>query len=350
MAQKSILRILLILFIGLLSGSCKQEAKQGTFRHFPAEYSLHPKFIELDEMYVGGSVMIYDTLYFLTNTPNDTFQIHIYNQNFKYLGSGGMVGKGPGEIINPFMTRIDRQEGVLWFADMGRQELLKFPVDTLVKNHQFLPWETVPIPEDLWFITLYDPLPDNLFSFADYQSTYDIISFFNKDGERIDSLRITRNPDLLNLKSRYEQDVIPTFSYEFHPEKDIFALAYVYSDILVILDSKGEIITMVQGPDEINQVPDVRDDNRIWCYSQMQVDERYIYLLYRGKPIIDAQRNLNIPNQIFVFDWNAQPVASLLLDHPISRFTLDKVSRKFISLSIETGDIVIYDIPEELYY
>ncbi len=341
-------KLFLILNLLFFFVACKNDNDQKTISTFPAEYVLQPKFVELEEVYVGASVLTFDTLYFLTNTPDNQHQIHMYTHNFDYLGSGGQVGKGPGEIINPFMPRVDQQAGVLWFADMGRQELLKFPIDTLIKNPQFLPREAIPIPDDLWFITLYDPLPDNIFRFADFQSPGNLLSFFNKEGERIDSLSIMRNPNLLNLKSKYEQDVVPSFSYEFHPEKDIFALAYVYSDILTILDSKGEIITQVQGPDEINQVPDVRDQNRIKCYAHMQVDDRFIYLLYNGNPTFDAQQNLNIPNRVFVFDWDGQPVASLILEHPIPQFTLDKVNSRFVAMSMTTGDVVIYDIPEEI--
>jgi hypothetical protein len=338
--------ILLLGFFILVS--CNENTKQKTFNQFPEEYSLKPHFTELEEPYIHGSFLIYDSLYLLTNTPENPYQIHIYNHDFKYLGSGGRVGNGPGEIVNPFLPRIDQKTGVLWFADMGRRALMKFPVDSLIKNLQFLPTETVPIPEDLWIITRFDPLPNGLFRFADYQSPDALIACFDSIGKRLDSLAISRNPLLNNLQSRNEQNFMPTYMYEFHPKQNLFALAYVYSDVLAILNSDGEIITHIQGPDGINQVPDITIQDQINCYAHIQADDRYIYALYNGKPSFDNQQKLNIPDRIFVFDWDGKPVASLLLEHPIPQFTIDKVKNRFIAMSLTSGDVVIYDIPEEL--
>jgi hypothetical protein len=340
---------LFFLYIIVFFLSCGEENSSKTFNRFPLNYILQPEFIALEENYVHGSVLVYDTLYFLTNTPNDTFQIHIYNKSFSYLGSGGRIGNGPGEIINPFLTRIDQKSGTLWFADMGRQELLKFPIDTLVKNYRFSPNESVPIPDDLWILISYDPLDENLFRFEDYQTSSALISFFNDRGERIDSLKVTRNPMLENLESKQDQSYLPTFMCEFHPEKDLIALGYRFSDILAILNTDGEILFIVQGPDDINQLPDLSDDNQINCYAHIQVDENYIYMLYNGKPSFDAQQNLNVPDRIFVFNWEGKPVASFMLEHPIPQFTLDKVNKRLVAMSITTGDVVFYDIPDELY-
>lgn len=341
-------KVYLIFIIVIFFVRCDDDNNQKKFSSFPVEYILKPHFVELEENYVHGGFSVYDTLYLLTNTPGNPLQIHVYNETFAFIGSSGRVGKGPGEIINPFMTRIDQQAGILWFADMGRQELLKFPIDSLVNNPQFLPHESVPIPKDLWIITRYDPLPENLFRFADYQSSDALISFFNSSGQRVDSLKITRNALLSNLENNPEQAFMPTYMYEYHPEKDLFALGYRYSDILAIIKTDGEVVTLVQGPDGVDQIPDIADENQIRCFAHIQVDENYIYMLYSGESAFDAQQNLNIPNQIFVFDWEGKPVASLKLEHPIPQFTLDPLNNRFIAMSLTTGDVVVYDIPDEL--
>jgi hypothetical protein len=338
----------LLLIVVMLFVSCNHVCEQKSFIHFPAEYTLQPRIIELEEVYVFASVLIYDSLYILTNTPGNSCQIHLYNHDFAYLGSGGRVGNGPGEIVNPFLPRIDQKAGILWFADMGRKELLKFPLDTLIRNLQFLPIEKVPLPKDLWIMTLYDPLPNGLFRFADYQSPDIFIAFFNCIGKRVDSLTIYQNPLLNNLQSMNEQAFMPTYMYAFHPDNQRIALGYVYSDILAILNPKGEIISHIQGPDGINQLPNIINQDQIKCYAHIQVDDRYIYLLFNGKPSFDFQQKVNFPDRIFVFDWDGVPVASLLLEHPIPQFTLDKVNNRFIAMSPTTGEVVIYDIPEDI--
>ncbi len=348
MKVKNIFIFIIIILIPAMINSCNNQSSRDSFKEFPSSYSLNAQLIELSETYIHGSFLICDSVIFITNTPDNTHQIHIYNDEFEYLGSGGLKGKGPGEIINPFMARIDYEKDILWFADMGRQELIKFPVDSLVSNPGFNPSQSIPIPKDLWIISLFGSYTDNLFHFADFQSPTNLVSFFNQQGQRIDSLTIYKENLPSGLINSNKQAFMPTYIYQFHPDYQRLVVAWVYSDKFAILKGDGEIIKILKGPDDIDQIPDITNENQIRSYAQIQVDEKYIYMLYRGSSTFDADKNLNLPNRIFVFDWDGQPIASLYIDHPIPQFTLDKTNNRFLSMSMNTGDIIIYDIPDKL--
>ncbi len=334
----------------ILLFACQKKSIHHKFLKFDHEFSLKAKQVAIDEVYTHGRFSFYDTLLIITNTPGNEHQIHIYNKNFKYITSSGKSGKGPGEIANPFFASLDSKHGIVWFLDMGKRNIFKFPVDSMLKNPQFLSAEkeSMPVPSAIPILLQYYPYGDDLFSCANYFSDKYLISFFNKNGEVIDSLGITKSELLDNINSSDKRIPKVTFLYEKHPKKELYALVYKYSDIVVIINNKGEVISISQGPDMINQNPDALIGNHRIAYAEIHCDEHHIYALYNGNYVTDENQHPNYPQIIHVFDWDGKPVAKLDLDHPIVLFTLQNDVKRAVAFSQSSGEIVYYDFPSQL--
>jgi hypothetical protein len=332
----------------LLFGCQQTDSRVYKFTEFEHEFLLQSKEITLNENYKHARIIFYDSLCILTNTPGNKHQIHLYNRKYEYIISSGLTGKGPGEITNPFPAVLDKKNKAIWMMDMGRRKLLKFPVDSMLSNTDFLPHKFVPITDACPIIVQYFPYKNGLFSFSDFYSENALISFSNQSGKLVDSLQIKKSEILKNLENINNNQFNATFIYEKHPQKDIFALAYQYSDKIAIINSKGDVLSISQGPDIINQVPDASNMAIISCYTDIHCDKNYIYALYSGHPILDENMELIFPGIIHVFDWNGKPVAKLKLPLPVMVFTLDNKTNRFVSFSQLTGGIVYFSLPPEL--
>ena len=326
--------------------SCGTRGEKISFTDFEHEYELKAEYAGIEENYRYSIIHPYDSLYILTNNPMDTHQIHLYDENFEYLISSGITGKGPGEIINPFWAALDDKNGIIWFLDMGRREFLKYPVDHIINDPGFIPSESIPLPDDVSMIVDYKPHGKDLFSFADIDSDDVLISFFNNEGKIIESL--TRSEELDNLIDINETyPPVPTYIYEKHPVKDLYVVAYRFSDIIAIIDREGNVIASVQGPDMINQVPDGSNDRQKRTYSFIRCNENYIFAHYLGGYQLDEDMNYFYPKYIHVFDWEANPVARLILDDQLSSFTIDNKEMRIMGFSHTRGDILFYYLPDE---
>ena len=324
--------------------SCGTRGEKKTHSYFGSVYNLEGRNAGITEHYKSCRIRVYDSLYILIDTPDDSHQIHIYNKDFQYILSSGRTGRGPGEIVNPLFGPLNIDDGIIWYLDMGRRELLKFPVDSILSNPGFLPHESVPVPQDIFVMVQYTPFKDGLISFSDIYSRNFLISFFNREGDIIDSLGIKKREEFDNLNISRDQFIVP-YLYDMHPDGELYAIAYQFSDIISVVDSKGEIVAFSRGPDGIDQAPDQAVNPEITTYADLRCDENYIYALYRGKEH-DEEKSSGI---LHVFDWIGNPVAKINLDQPVHSFTIDNHLGRIVTFSPVSGDIVYYDLPSKLH-
>jgi len=120
-----------IVVLTLIIQSCKENQGDYKFNEFPEQYSLKARIISINEFYKHCNFNFYDTLVFFTNTPSNRNKIHVYNKDFSYISSTGSSGRGPGEISVPFFASVDTQNGDLWFLDMEKKKIFKFPIDSI---------------------------------------------------------------------------------------------------------------------------------------------------------------------------------------------------------------------------
>jgi len=345
------LRVAMLYVCICLLLACDYNSINNKFSKFDREYSLQARVISTADVYQDGLFCFYDTLAILTRIFNKENQIHIFDEEFNFISSAGKKGKGPGEISNPFFATVDQEQGLLWYLDMGKKKMHKFPIDSLLRNPEYLPIDSqaIPVPGDIPILLQFYPHKEGLFSCANYFSDTDLISFFNHNGKVIDSLGIKKEERLLNLNSKEKGIPKVTFLYQKHPIEELYVSVYKYSDVVVVVDKDGNVKAMSQGPDMINQNPNALKENYKSTYTFVDCDEKYIYALYQGDYVLDKDMKPNCAHTIHVFNWKGKEIAKLKLDHPIATFSIQDEHKKIIAYSQSIGEFISFSIPGDLY-
>lgn len=321
-----------------------------TFKSFPSNYNLMGEKIELEIPLKFATLFFFDSLLVVTNTFDSKKYIHLFNRTkLTYISSSATIGQGPGEISNPFLANLDYQNRIIWCMDHAKRELLKFPIDSIVKKPDYTALYKVPLPSVQRLIVQYLPYNKNLFSFLNMDFN-PIISFFNQQGEVIDSLNIQNK---IGYYTDYwddlkESNTIP-YIHKFNPTNDKIVIAFRFADIIKILDFNGEILSSIQGPDIINQAPILPATETIGAYFDVQKDDDYIYCLYNGKQkILKSNGNLipSFPKSLFVFDWGGHPISRLDFEYSVSSFAIDQINHRIVTFSPDFGDFIVYKLPE----
>jgi len=343
------MKIRYIIFLSILILVSCTKKSENYFSSFKTIINLHGERINLEIPFKDGSLYLYDSLIIFTNTLYKNRYIHLFDRKgLKYLTSSGLIGRGPGEIINPFFAIPDNKRGIIWCMDHGRREILKFPIDSIMINPDFLPSFGLPVPAQKYIIIHYEPYNDELFSFYDDDPDI-LISFFNQKGEILDSLQIENKIEILKQSDPAVNQNIVSYIYKFHPLKNKIAIAFRFSDILAVVDNKGNIINIIQGPDKINQIPDYSNPDLIVTYFDVVTDAKYVYCLYNEekKQIMSTSGNRipTLPKKLHVFDWEGNPIAQINFEFSVCSVVIDRCYKRIITFSPEIGDIVCYELP-----
>jgi len=337
-------------FLCILIFGCT-ESRELSFRKFQKEVVLKGQLIETELLSYSGLVDIYDTIVIFSNIgSSDGKQVHLFNLNdLRYLASAGTIGRGPNEINNPAYCTVDPANGDIWVMDIGRKSVLKFPVDSIISGEATYTLECK-VPENRFVLLQFSPYGDG-FYFADNTEPEKLLSFFNSEGQIVDSIAI---PDKLDLNSVEampvnQRMVFFGYSYAFNPDMKRIAIAYKYSDVVTICDSNGEILKKITGPDRISQ--EVKDGiNDIYCYMEVKADSRFIYARYKGTTLLDKETMTVplLPKTIHVFNWKGEPIMKIQTEFDMSSFVVDSKNSRLVTYSPSGGTFVTYELPKEL--
>lgn len=349
MKNQSTLIALIILTLPIVSCKSGEEKK---INKFPVTIDLSGVAVETDKPYMFVEMSLADSLLILSPVLQDNEQIHVYNKkSFKLLKTAGIVGRGPGEVTNPGLSYVCERTMTVWLTDMGRRSLLGFSLKDII-NRDITTFNTsVPLPESLFVITRFQSHTGTLFSFVDAARPEYLISFFDTAQSLRDSFSV---PDKLDLYK--SGDVAPerrmmqfNYVYSFNRKGDRIAVAYKYSDVLTVIDEKGNILRKVTGPDFLQQTPG-ESEKEVITYTSLYSDDKYIYATYRYQPRFDEETNSisQFATTIHVFDWSGKPIARLLTDYSISSLVVDRDNDRIVTFCPSTGGFVWYEIPEIL--
>jgi hypothetical protein len=319
---------------------------------FPVTLEMSGIEVKMSKPYMFVDMVLADSFLILSPVFQDNHQIHIYNkESFELIKTAGVVGRGPGEVINPGLCYVNDSTMMVWLTDMGRRSVLGFSIRDIIENDFSGFNTTVLLPESIFVIARFQAHHDTIFSYADAARPEYLISFFDTAQTLRDSLSV---PDQLDLYQSGE--VAPdrrmiqfNYFYSFNKKGDRIAVAYRYSDVITILDKRGKILKKVTGPDFIEQIPG-ESDKEVLTYQCLCTDDRYIWAAYKNKPRFDEETN-SIPQfaaTIHVFDWNGKPIARLVTDHPVSSVVVDRDNGRIVTFCPGTSGFVWYEIPEIL--
>ena len=339
--------IIIIISSLLFLSSCKKNIGK-SFNKFPVSYTLKGKKADDNFIFKTGLVDVYDSLLIITSTPQTTQCIHVYNKNtFQHMISTGDIGKGPSEIINPGLGCVDKQNGIIWYRDMGRQKIWKYEIVKMLTEKNHKPVQFIPLPPGHFFIQ-FESSAMNTISFANTDENI-LISYFNQKGEIIDSLNVEDKICLYGRTTEDSRKFILNYFYTDHPFKKLHAIAYRFADVFAIVGQKGNVISIVRGPDHFQQNPDYNKLDQTIAYSGIYSNEKFIYCLYSGKKRMEEKDGEMVVNQektLHVFNWNGEPVASVNLEYSAMSFDIDEQNNRLVTFAAETGGIVYYQLPK----
>jgi hypothetical protein len=345
---------ILLILIGFISIACNRTGKN-YFTDFPSVYNPEGKRIEMEIPVRSGTLHLIDSLLIVTNTFDSKKNIHLFNRtNYKYISSSAVIGKGPGEITNPFLATLDKSKRVIWCMDHGKRKIIRFPIDSILFDPNYIPSYSVPVPPEKRLLIQYMPYDNKLFSFLNnkpnlHSKSKALISFFDHNGNILDSLNIASNYGGYEDSWKLQNSNKIFYKYNFHPSKDKIVVVFRFSDIINILDNNGNILSSIQGPDKMNGNPLAPLTEAVLAYFDVCSDNKYIYCLYQGGERTKNENGMiisNYPHSLFIFDWDGIPIARINFEHSVTSFVIDQLNQCIITFSPDFGDFVIYELPQ----
>ncbi|MBS3775753.1 MAG: hypothetical protein KGY70_11235 [Bacteroidales bacterium] len=354
--------ILTIFIFLIFSFGCHQkQMEKETFIEFPETRKLISKKTGAGAFYkyVGG-IKIYDSLLILS-TRRAEKKIQIYDKNtFEHIASAGVVGKGPGEIQQPWGASWDHKNKIIWYNDLTGRKIWEFKVDSILNHPGYKPTHFFKIPARPSFIKGSAPFKNDLFTYpTDLRENF--LMVFNAQGKIVDSI-----PNKTNIYPDYDpMEIISRTWYHYHiaSQKQKIIFAYNHADFIVCTDFEGNILFKRQGPDMIREETPKKMSfekeakiNFKSTFNTIRSDNRYIYCLYNGRNnsyMEDEEIKHTAPKNLFIYTWEGSPVMRIKLDHPTSTFALDKENNRIITYPNDIGDLVYYNFDfdklEEIY-
>lgn len=246
--------------------------------------------------------------------------IHIYNKNtFKYLTSTGKIGKGPGEINSYGYITIDKTDKAFWLADFAKLLLWKFPIDSVLKNDQFLPTTNIPLDQEFVLaggefindsIILSMALCERSRQMAKFDIKNNVIQKYGYVHPEVNSKRIKCH---LAISKKH----------------NMYAKGNKNYDLMTICDLDGTLKYNIYGPKWSKKI-----DKENSFFGRLLFYENHIFVSYLGtkKGYINeyGRSKINSPSSILIFDINGNYIKRIDTDNQFRSFCIDKENERVI--------------------
>lgn len=333
--------ILIIVLFTICSCSRKENyenAKNITKDDFKNTTSLTGSALEFDSMVMRPiSLHLYDSFLITINMRTDKV-FHIFNRYSKQkIGERISMGQGPNEMIRPFF--IANNDSTIQIFELMSSSIYEYSIDEFISNTDPNPIRKTKISELVY--SKASVLDNNIIiSTSNHESLF---SFYDLDGKKKKEIGKYPISNLIFSNSEMVEAYRSSFVTNL---KDRFFVCYGWTDLIEIYNKNGELLNRTHGPAHFFPKIKEHTDGNISSSNPIQGEsmEAYsnpvnvgneIFVLFKG--YLFGEKNNDMTNQIFVFDWNGNPIRIYLLDQDIFTFTVDEVNHKIYGIS---------DIPE----
>jgi hypothetical protein len=315
---------IILLFISFLCSYCNQADIKFT-NTFPKHIKPLLKTFDVDTLIFspsGNIDILADHLLFY-NIYGEKKVLHIYDlENGKYLRAIGDVGDGPNEISQPGFINIDKSDNSIYISDPGKSVLHKLSTVEYIS--------TINYPREFSLFQFHSQLNNGDFITNDVVGRKNLIIRFNEN-KIIDTLVLS---NLVN-EPLVTEDFYKQLSLIFnkHPFEDKIICAYRHYDLINIIDLQTSEIIQYRGPLHIDYS---KQKELLAGYRWPKSSNKYIYAQFVGGEKFILHKNIpsiNYAKRMFIFDWNAKPVAQIEFDVPIISFGLDSKRNRIILLT-----------------
>jgi hypothetical protein len=324
--MKNLLPTLLIL---LLLASCQQQTTEKSYTKWkPAiDVSKKIKTIHTPHYMSHPELAIMDDILLVNEyEPSGQKQVHLFEtDSFKFLGSVGKKGRGPGEMTRVGNLAPNPWTGHFWLTDFAKYVLWRFSLDSALANPNYSP-TPISISEDLFMVRmafLNDSIAmGNAFtplSASNYQM--DIGRLNTKSNET----KILNHPVPEYITEKRTNSYIALSA-----KNDLYARAYIKYDLLTIRKFNGELICNIKGPGWSKTLQPVKK-----FYSHVAIMEKYIIAAYLGEDglaLDETKRTVSVsPSKLLVFDLEGNHLKTIETQHPISTFAVDEHNQRIVA-------------------
>lgn len=332
--------IYFIIFLSLFS--CCVNKKKKINEIFQQSSSLeHKKTID-DKTYLIGSagkMLIVDSILIALDYSAQPI-LHLFDiKNNIYINGMGEKGQGPNEFLHP-ASLIHFSTNSFLIYDLLDNTLKKIWLDSLMAGNVF--YEKImnfnSISNSFVFPTAYD----NYIAFGLYESNmFKLIDQHNNDiGYFADfpvKSKEEKKIDHRNIALAYQGTL------NISPDKKKIVYVSYYGTIIGIYDIQSSVINQkfllvcnypmytVQNEGSGMSSPITKEG--ISAFRDVYVTEKYIYSLYSGNKISELRERAFEAKDIYVFDWEGNPVTHYHLDVPVNNIAVLPNDKKIYAIS-----------------
>lgn len=354
--QKIMSRFLLglaFLCVSIIGVQCSQKpmVDLSEFGHDDLLNKAYLKGVVIDstEMLNPFQIETYDDYLFVSEPNNLLVSVYDLNEN-KVVRKIINKGKGPEELLSISSLQVYNRNLVAYCA--GTKVIHVYDIAQLFDSI-FSPVKVIQIESSMCdnarmlndSVIVYNSAPparvvydliesDSIYRIGDY-------SFLNNINHVPDTWlsQVFRNRMVCNGKSgKYALFNMFTDVVEFYEDTSLVKVLIGPDkfDADLELHNSGNI-SMVRG-----KLGSTRD-----AYRSVYSNDEYIFASYSGTFVKDERYSLD---QIFVFDWNGEPISRVLLDLPIESFCINFKNKKLLGFNFQMGypRLISYDLTDLL--
>lgn len=322
------------IFVALLplSQACNMEpaykdAVRFSWEDFGTPVILKGEVVHLDEPLERPiGIRLVDSIILFENFRTEKFitKYHLYKK--AKTGACFSFGSGPGEVLS--IAKIQICDSSIWILDDKKRQFSGYDKAGLCLTDTAMPVKQIKF-EDTFEEGCV--LPDGRIVASSVRNRkYKRLVFYDRNGEFINTEG--ELPDYGERMTPLEMIEGNITGMAMKEDGSRICVVNKLSDLLEIYDNKGKLIVRLHGPDRFFPVVKQKEGNGFSRVSMMDSREAYfvplayknnIYVLYSGKAIDPDDKLSRMRENLFVFDWDGNPVKRYELRNPVFRFVID---------------------------
>lgn len=355
----------------LLFSSCTQE--KDTF--FPetiadATYKLEGEKYLYDTLKSPYRLFLINDRLFVTQDNKVNFDepmIHIFNnKTIKRVGAIGKNGLGPNEMLFASHLDIDLSDSTVIVFDGMNKRLSKFKLSLLNKDYLNAQSQTI-LPSNMTEAFKTYRASDTSYLSIATQKEF-IFNEYSFDGNWIKGYSPwpkSSNEKQLAGFSRAERNFLLSSINSGWYKKQIggnwYGLAMNYRNRIELFNYETKEIKTIKGPDLNDEIQPFKIAgsgaglggaygwDAKYTYRDLVFKDRNIYALFGGHSQLDYQETGIVAKTVFIFSYDLQLKARLILDRSVIALEVDEDEGKIYTITTdENPGIAVFNLPLDL--
>ncbi|MFH0988731.1 MAG: 6-bladed beta-propeller [bacterium] len=286
--------IICLIFFSTITVATSQQSELRLFKSIPENtvdqsgtYLIHPYDLSISE-----------DLIFIADAKDCC--IKVFNKEGIFIRKIGSRGKGPGELLDPFVIAIDDKNKLLYCDDKtnGRISVFQTNGNFMRAIRVFLPYYDIAILKENLFTSSFNDINSTLF--CKYNSTGKLIRSF---GNMIDK----NHKEYYYARTLYESELYSDGKYLY--------TFFIKLPLINVYSSDGELITTINLIE--NELEKIREKNIEGAIERIETGfipvKSWLFGAYiKNSNIYCYSRTIG--NKMFVFNNDGKLIKSLLLN------------------------------------